>query len=120
MTGCNSDSPRKPAPIGDHAVLEQLATSYRSVSDEYPTQPASMRPKGRKEFVKRVFEVAGYNYGATLSAFAKRGADVINQDHRDLAELMFLPHRGVSKVDMEKLYSTDELQAIRAIEADLK
>ncbi|WP_455198261.1 hypothetical protein [Kaarinaea lacus] len=120
LAACESNQPGKAAPIGDHAVLEQLASAYRSVAAEYPVQPSSMRPKGKKEFVERVFTTAGYHYGATLTDFARQGVDVTNQDQRDLADLLFLPHQGLGIEEMDNLYSADELEAIRAIQAGLK
>ena len=120
LFGCDSSETGIPAPIGDHAALEELATAYRRVSEEYPVRPDGMRPKARKQFIQQVFVAAGYQYEATLSAFAGQGVDVTNQDQRDLAELLFLPHRGLSETDMEKLYSAEELKAIRALQVQLK
>jgi hypothetical protein len=119
VSGCENGSP-KPAPIGDHAVLEQLAESYRSVAQQYPVQPASMRPAGKKKFVEEVFKKAGYSFSATLKVFAKQGVDVTSQDHRDLAELLMLAHKGLADTDMATLYSPEELDAIKAIQASLK
>jgi hypothetical protein len=119
LSGCENGSP-KPASIGDHAVLEQLAESYRSVAQQYPVQPASMRSAGKKKFVKEVFEKAGYSFSATLKAFARQGVDVTNQKHRDLAELLFLPHKGLAETELATLYSSDELVAIKAIQISLK
>ncbi|WP_455216993.1 hypothetical protein [Kaarinaea lacus] len=120
LTACESSKTVKTAPIGDHAVLEQLATAYRSVAAEYPVQPSSMRPKAKKEFVERVFKTAGYHYGATLTSFARQGVDITNQDQRDLADLLFLPHRGLGEDEMKNIYSADELAAIHLIQAGLK
>ena len=119
LTACDNGSP-KPAPAGDHAVLEKLADAYRSVAQQYPMQPASMPPEGKKKFIKGVFTTAGYSFSATLMAFAKQGVDATNQDHRDLAELLMLPHKGLTDADMATLYSTEELAAIRSIQASLK
>ena len=120
VLGCDNNQSRKPAPIGDHAVLEQLATAYRTVAEEYPVQLTGMRPAGKKEFVERVFATAGYHYGATLAAFAKQGADVTSQDQRDLADLLFFPHRGLGEADMKDIYTADELAAIQTIQSSLK
>lgn len=119
LSACDN-SPLKPAPIGDHSVLEQLADAYRSVAQQYPAQPASMRPAGKKKFIEGVFTTAGYSFSATLKAFAKQSVDVTNQDHRDLAELLVLPHKGMTDADMATLYSSEELVAIRSIQASLK
>jgi hypothetical protein len=118
ISGCDNGSP-KPAPIGDHAVLKQLAVAYRSVAQQYPVQPASMRPAGKKKFVEAVFKNAGYSFSATLKVFAKEGVNAASQEHRDLAELLFLPHQGLSETDMATLYSAEELVAIRSIQSSL-
>ena len=119
VVGCDARPHLPAAPIGDHGVLEQLADAYRTISQQYPVQPGSMRPAGKKEFVERVFATAGYSYTATLMACAQRGIDMTNQDQRDLAELLFLPHKGLADADMGDLYSADELSAIRTIQAIL-
>ena len=119
LPGCDNGT-SKPAPIGDHAVLEQLAESYRSVAQQYPVQPVSMRPAGKKQFVEEVFKNAGYSFSATLMAFATKGADANSQDHRDLAELLFLPHQGLGETGLATMYTGDELAAIKAIQASLK
>lgn len=119
LAGCENTS-QTPAPVGDHGALEQLATAYRGVAQEYPVQPASMRPAGKKEFLERVFVRAGYHYAATLKAMARQGMNITNQDQRDLVELLFLSHRGLADADMALLYSDDELAAIRTIQAALK
>jgi hypothetical protein len=119
LSGCDN-GPLKPAPIGDHAGLEQLSEAYRNVAQQYPVQPASMRPAGRKKFVEEVFEKAGYSFSATLKAFASQGVDVSSQDHHDLAELLFLPHQGLAESELATLYSSDELVAIESIQSGLK
>lgn len=119
LSGCDNKL-QKAAPIGDHAILEQLATAYRSVTQQYPVQPASMPPVGKKEFVQRVFATAGYDYLATLKAFAKQGVDVTSQDQRDLAELLSIPHKGLADTELATLYSAEELAAILVIQAGLK
>ena len=119
LSACDNGS-LKSAPIGDHSVLEQLADAYRNVAQEYPVQPASMRPAGKKKFIEGVFTTAGYSYSATLKTFAKQGVDTTNQDHRDLTELLMLPHKGLTDTDMAELYSIEELVAIRSIQSSLK
>ena len=109
-----------PASIGDHAVLEQLAEAFRDVGQSYPIQPQSMRPNGRKEFVEKVFKTAGYDYSATLFAVASAEIKTTNQDQRDLVELLFLPHKGLSESDFSTLYSKQELEAVLKIRADMR
>ena len=113
-------APGKAAPIGDHAVLEQLADAYRKVSQDYPVSPSGMRPAGKKEFLQQVFQKAGYDYGETLKAFAKQGVDSTSQDQHDLAELLLLPSRGLVSADWKDVYSADELAAAKVIDAGLQ
>lgn len=120
MLAACSGQTQPAAPLGDHAVLEQLADAYRATAQQYPMRPKAMPPEGRREFVERVFRTAGYDYSATLLAMAKQGVDVTSAEHRDLAELLFLPHAGISNEAMGELYSEQELAAIYAIQADLR
>lgn len=120
LVACGQQLPATPAPPGDYAALEKLAAAYRRVGADYPVQPQSMRPAGRKEFVQRVFQSAGYDYSASLLALAGQGLDAANQEQRDLAQLLLLPHRGLDREATRELYSSEELAAIQAIEAALR
>jgi len=119
LLACDNAS-QKVAPIGDHEGLEQLAAAYRKVMEEYPVAPASMQPEDKKKFVERVFTEAGYQYSATLKAFARHGIDSTNQDQRDLADLLFLPHKGLNDAELPRLYTADELAAVRSLQAGLR
>lgn len=119
FVACSNET-QEPAPVGEHAVLERLAKAYNVVSEQYPMQPQAMPHKGRKEFVGRVFKQAGYNYSATLMALAQPGVDASNQDSRDLAELLLLPAKGLSEEGLAKLYTADELVAVRRLQADFR
>ena len=44
----------------------------------------------------------------------------VNQHHRDMKELLFLPHAGLIQQDKLALYSTEEQQALAAIEQNIK
>ena len=116
LFACGAES-QKPAPAGDHAVLEQLADAYRHVGEQFPMQPQAMPPKGRKDFVNRVFAQAGYSYSATLTTLAKTGASITNQDHRDLVDLLLLPGKGLSDENLASIYSADEVVAVRQLRA---
>jgi hypothetical protein len=119
FVACSSET-QKAAPLGEHAVLEQLAEAYNAIGEQYPMQPQAMPPKGRKEFVERVFMQAGYSYSATLLALAQPGADATNQEQRDMAELLLLPAKGLSDEGLGKLYSADEVAAVRRLQADFR
>lgn len=120
LLACGQQLPSIAAPPGDYVALEKLATAYRQVARDYPVQPRSMRPAGRKEFVQRIFQAAGYDYTASLQALAGQGVNIAKQDYRDLAELLLLPHQGLDDDAKEDLYSADELKAVRTIEAGLR
>jgi len=120
LIGCQQKPVAEPAPLGDYAVLEQLAEAYREVAEQYPLQPRQMTPALRRQFVEQVFQRAGYDYTATLGAMARQGVDVTNQDHRDLAQLVLLPHQGLDHEARVELYSSGELASVEAIEAALR
>jgi len=115
LSACGETPAGKVATPGDRAVLEQLADAYRAVADEYPVQPSGMRPEGRRQFVQQVFQKAGYDHRATLLALAAAGTGKATQEHRDLAELLLMPYRGLAGDELEKLASGDELAAVRTL-----
>jgi hypothetical protein len=119
LEACSNET-QKPAPLGEHAVLEQLAKAYDAVGEQYPVRPQSMPPKGRREFVERVFRQAGYSYSATLLAMAQPGADTTNQEQRDLAELLLLPAKGLSDEGLDTLFTDDELLAVKRVKKDFR
>lgn len=108
-----SEKVQKTTPVGDYAVLEQLAEAYRSVGQQYPMQPQAMPPKGRREFIERVFQNAGYHYSLSLLAVGKSTTNITNQDHRDLVDLLLLPSNGLSDEDLSSLYNAEEKVAVR-------
>ncbi len=115
LTACD-DKKQQVAPSGDHAVLEALAAAYREVGEKYPVQPQAMPPKGRKEFVNKVFAQAGYSYSATLIAMGQAAAGPSNKEQRDLVELLLLPVKGVSNEVRADLYTDDELVAMQRLQ----
>ncbi len=119
LSACEKTS-NDAAPVGDRAALERLADAYRAVSEKFPAQPSALRPEGLKKFVEQVFQKAGYDHGATLRAFAASGAAMTTQDHRDLAELLLMPYRGVAAGELEKLASGEELSAVITLQDALR
>lgn len=114
LAACGEQNPQA-APVGDHAVLEQLAEAYRKVNAKYPVQPQAMPPEGRKKYLVQVFDQAGYNYSMSLIAAAKLATDSNNKDQRDLSELLLLPVKGLSDEAQAKMYSADELAAVKQL-----
>jgi hypothetical protein len=114
-----SEPTGRPAPVGDYAVLEQLADAYRTVAKGMPVSPGSMPPEGKRQFLEQVFHKAGYDYGATLQALAQE-MDITNKDHRDLADLLLLPQVGLAEEDWTEIYSPSEIKAVKAIHQALR
>ena len=115
-----SDNVQKPAPAGEHAVLEELAAAFRTTSEQYPIQPQAMRPEARKEFLSKVFVQAGYSYSVTLLALADTELSTTNQDHRDFVDLLLLPGKGLSDADFASIYSADELLIVRRLRKEFR
>ena len=111
---------QRAAPAGDYAALEQLAEAYRKVGENYPVQLRAMPPKGRKEFLNKVFAQAGYSYSATLMAMGQSATDSSNQEQRDLVELLLLPVKGVSREVRADLYAAEELAAMQRLQINFR
>lgn len=110
-----SDDVQQPAPIGDYAVLEELATAYRTISEQYTMQPHAMRPAGRRDFLRKVFAQAGYSYSATLLALTDAELLTTNKDQRDFVELLLIPGKGLADADLSSIYNADELPVVRRL-----
>jgi len=122
LSGCSGTSEStQPAPLGDKEALEKLAASWEKVSsDKLSVSPAGLPGNDRKKFLEQVFADAGYNYTATLKQLAAQGVDKNNKLHTDLADLVLLPHHGPRiPMDPADIYTTEELQAVAAIERAL-
>ncbi len=115
--GC-SDIKSAAAPIGDKAVLEQLAQSYSEISKSLSLPPDRLPEKERKEFTVKVFEQAGYSYTATLKALVSGDYDSKQPMVRDMIELVTLPHRYLRWDDrvLQRLYTTEELGYIKRLQ----
>ena len=114
LPACGDDM-QKPAPLGEYAVLEQLASAYRKTSEHYQIQPQAMRPETRKEFLTKVFAQAGYGYSATLLALSDAELSNANQNHRDFVDLLLMPGKGVVDADLASIYSVDELPVVHRL-----
>ena len=109
------------APLGERAVLESLAASYTTVSDEkLSVSPMMLNGEDRKKFVTKVFADSGYSHAKTMKQMAETGIDKTNKLHVDMTELVLMPHRNPRHpVDLDALYSIEELQDIAVIERQL-
>ena len=120
LAGCAQQQPGVAAPLNNLQALEKLASAYEAVSEQIPVSPASLAPKARKKFVIQVFENAGYNYHETLKEISKIKTEEITKLHRDLLELLFMPHHGLSADDMKLIYSEEELVVINKTKSTFK
>lgn len=121
VVACDNHDSKLAAPLGDKATLEKLAKAYRTVeeSQQLGGSPLSLASDKRKKFIETVFEEGGYSYSATLHSLAENKLNVIDQNIKDMAELLLIPHRA-SAMAMEDIYSAQELKDVRVIEDKLK
>ncbi len=121
MVACSDNSTKVAAPLGDKAALEKLAKAYRIIEEKQQLDgsPLTLPPDQRKKFIEMVFAEGGYNYSATLHTLAENKLNVIDQNIKDMAELLLIPHRA-SAMAMEDIYNAQELKDIRVIESKFK
>lgn len=121
VVACGASGATAPAPLGDKSALEKLAKAYRTIEEKQQLDgsPLSLPPDKRKKFLEMVFAEGGYSYPATLHSLAENKLNVIDQNIKDLAELLLIPHRA-TPIAMEDIYSAQELEDVRAIERKLK
>lgn len=108
------------APLDDKKTLEILAKAYEKISESMPASPVSLRPEARKKFVLEVFKEAGFSYGATMANLADVQTENVTQFHRDMKELLFLPHYGFRFDEVKSIYTEDEIESIIDITANVK
>jgi hypothetical protein len=117
LSACQPATPLSPAPLGQRQALEKLADAYNDLSRRLPTSPSGLTPQGKLKFIQDVFKKAGYDYGGTLKSLAQIPRESVNTYHKDMMELLFLPHQGVSRPDLKTLYSDEEIKNIEKITA---
>ena len=122
LPGCDtSNTDQYPAAVlDDKETLEKLASAYKTVSETIPVSPMNLRPSARKKFVEQVFTEAGYNYSATLYALSQVQGHAITQYHKDLKQLLFLPHYRVKLEETKDIYTAEEIKAIELINNNRK
>jgi len=116
LVACTQEKHFGPAPLGNKAALEKLADAYRKMSRNLPVSPPGLTPAGRRKFLEQTFYEAGYDYSATLIALSKVTRADVNQYHKDLKQLLFLPHYDNRLKQLSEIYSKDEIAAINAID----
>jgi len=121
LTACSTaDEPGKPVPIGDKAMLQRLADEYTKLAQKVPVSPTRLSPSDRKDFVVKVFAASGYSYSSTLHRMAAGGWDVNDQNARDMAQLLFMPHTNISPSQgLEGVYTQQEMADVRKIQGML-
>jgi redox-regulated HSP33 family molecular chaperone len=120
ILACEEKKAGIPAPLDDIATLEKLATAYTEVSEQIPVSPVKLAPQARRKFIEQVFTTAGFDYLQTLKSLSEVQRDNITKSHRDLQELLFLPHHGLQQQAMKEIYSEKELTLVAKIETNFK
>ena len=117
LAACSSAEQTLPAaPVGDIKSLRSLADAYQQQSDQLEASPLKLRPEARKKFVIRVFNKAGFSYRKTLIALGDTDVSSTSKNHRDLAQLLRIPHYGLPETEKKALYDEQELAAIAKME----
>lgn len=116
LVACTQEQHFGPAPLGDKATLEKLADAYRKTALNLPVSPPGLTPSARRKFLEQTFHAAGYDYSATLIALSRVTKPDVNQYHRDLKQLLYLPHYDNRVQDLSDIYSKEEIAAIKAID----
>jgi len=122
LSSCDTSKPNQhpAAPLDNKEVLESLASAYETVAETIPVSPMVLRPAARKKFVEQVFAEAEFNYSDTLIALSKVQAKSITQYHKDIKQLLFLPHYRVNFDETKDIYTDQEIEAIKAINRNAK
>jgi len=116
LLACTETPPEQAAPLNDRPTLEKLADSYRFVADQFPVSPDKLAPKMRRKFVEQVFSNAGFGYRETMISLSRIDRGQITQLHRDMQELLFLPHHQLGKDSLGEIYSEEEIALIDKID----
>ena len=120
LVACEKQKAALPAPLNNVSSLEELAAAYEELSEQIPTSPVNLAPKARKKFVVQVFEKAGYGYSEPLQSLAKVNRSEVTKFHRDMQELLFLPHYGLQNQIKQEIYDEQQQQAIKLIENNFR
>jgi len=115
LVGCQPTKPAGFAPLNSQDVLQKLANAYKKQAEPLPMNPLTLTPTQRKKFVKIVFSEAGYDYTSTLIHLAEIDPSSVNQLHKDMRDLLFLPHYGVNFQEVKSIYTEQERTAIDKI-----
>jgi len=112
----NSDLEYPAAEPGDLKTLQRLADSYTQLSGQLEASPIMLRPQARKKFIVRVFNHVGLSYHKSLIKLGNSEISLISKNHRDLAQLLRLPHYGQADSIKKELYDKEELNALDKME----
>jgi len=117
LLSCTKSDDQYPAATpGDITALEKLAESYRQQSQRLEASPINLRPAARKKFLVHVFNDIGLSYHKSLIELGNTDVNVVSKNHRDLAQLLRLPHYGQAESMKRELYNDAELAAINKME----
>jgi len=112
----NNDDQYPGATPGDFATLQKLADSYRKQSDKLDASPMHLNPQARQKFLRLVFNEVGLSYHKTIIELGNTDTGAVGENHRDLAQLLRLPHYGMEETVKNEIYSREELDAFSKME----
>lgn len=115
----SSDTDFPSAPLGDKNALEKLADAYRKESERLPSSLSFITPKAKKIFIQNVFSRAGFSYHKTLSAISNSDGNNTTKLHKDLAELLAVPHQGLNHEQRSEIYSDSEIALVNKLDKQL-
>ena len=116
FSGCGDKTQMPAAPLGKKQTLENLADAYRKTASQLSMSPTHLTPVKRRQFLEQVFSQAGYSYSDTLTALSSIEKSSINQHHKDLKQLLYLPHYDKKYQAISDIYSEEEIRTIKKID----
>ena len=120
IVACEQKKAGTAAPLNDIATLEKLAQAYKEVAEQFPVNPVNLAPNVRRKFVEQVFSSAGFGYSETLTSLSLVKKENITKLHRDMQELLFMPHYRLQQDSMKDIYTEQELLTIQKITTNFK
>ena len=115
LSSC-ADKTLPPAPVNHEPTLQKLAQAYNELSDELAVTPRNLNVKGKRKFVEKVFEKAGFSYTETLKVLAATTKENRKQYFYDLKQLALMPATGIKKENLVEIFSSDEINSLNKID----
>ena len=109
---CDNSSNFPAAPVNDEPALQKLADAYTQVREGLSVSPTGLNAQGKRKFVEKVFEKAGFSYHKTILAVAAIPEKKRSQHLKDLKQLILMPASRLNKKHFSEVFSPEEITAI--------